>query len=636
MSTSPVDLVVSQLKTRGLKVTQAKGGKYEAQCPVHEDHKSSLSISEGDDGRALVHCHALSGCTFDSIISALELQPSDLFVKTGERKVASSFPASQPKREPSSRTPKKKKPIGKVVKAYDYVDGDGKLLYQAVRYAPKGFRRRSPKTGGGWSWRVPDGIPRVLYRLPEVIDAIASGQLVFLCEGEKDADAVAATGACGTTWIGGADQWLPEYATQLTGAAVVNLGDNDEPGQVSMRCRELALTKVAKIVDCRRAVVGKDVFDHLETGHDLADLVPVETPPVKETKWRTNARTLEGVEPLDVEWIWPGRVPRGMVTVLSGPKGSGKGQIVVDVIRAVTTGSTMPFGDGTHWKRVPEGRCVYLNAEDPREYTLVPRLNAAGADLSRLIHFSSLERNDERITVTLADHFAEIEAVVREHHPVLLAIDTLRTHAGADLNSNSEMAPIMGRLALLAERYNLAVLVVHHPTKVPHARASSDVSGAGVITSTPRSVLQVGFDANKTRRAIFHSDCNVAPEAPPLGYSVSQGFQGTGPTDLTIDETRRHSPPRTGRPSKTEEAADRLESLLSGGPRLVNQVRTDMEAAGLANQFKGARRELGVSSIRLTKAESPTCAACHILTRPNQAKDDARAEFVKRLGATGG
>ena len=71
MASSPVELVLA-------KLPEAKRNQkgWNVQCPAHEDRRPSLSIAEGDDGRALLHCHA--GCTAEQITEALGLTLADL------------------------------------------------------------------------------------------------------------------------------------------------------------------------------------------------------------------------------------------------------------------------------------------------------------------------------------------------------------------------------------------------------------------------------------------------------------------------------------------------------------------------------------------------------------------------------
>src|SRR5262249_45402939 len=68
-----------------------------------------------------------------------------------------------------------------IVETYDYTDESGAPLFQVVRLAPKDFRQRRPNEKGGWCWSL-SKTRRVLYRLPEVRDAVAGGRMVFVVE----------------------------------------------------------------------------------------------------------------------------------------------------------------------------------------------------------------------------------------------------------------------------------------------------------------------------------------------------------------------------------------------------------------------------------------------------------------------
>src|ERR1700730_6525628 len=61
---------------------------------------------------------------------------------------------------------------GHLEKSYDYVNEAGELLFQVVRFEPKDFRQRRPDGRNGWIWNL-NGTRRVLYRFPEVIEALA-------------------------------------------------------------------------------------------------------------------------------------------------------------------------------------------------------------------------------------------------------------------------------------------------------------------------------------------------------------------------------------------------------------------------------------------------------------------------------
>jgi hypothetical protein len=65
--------VLRALGDRGLRRT---GEGWQARCPSHDDQRASLSVGEGGDGRALLHCHA--GCDLEDVLRALDLERADL------------------------------------------------------------------------------------------------------------------------------------------------------------------------------------------------------------------------------------------------------------------------------------------------------------------------------------------------------------------------------------------------------------------------------------------------------------------------------------------------------------------------------------------------------------------------------
>jgi hypothetical protein len=127
----------------------------------------------------------------------------------------------------------KSKPKRKIAAVYPYVDEQGEVLFEVVRYVPKDFRQRHPDGNGGWVWKLPDGPGRyLLFRLAEVAEAIANGQPVFICEGEKDALNGARLGVVTTCNAGGAKNWKPEHAAHLKGATdIIIVPHQDDAGR---------------------------------------------------------------------------------------------------------------------------------------------------------------------------------------------------------------------------------------------------------------------------------------------------------------------------------------------------------------------------------------------------------------------
>ncbi|MDQ3556749.1 MAG: DUF3987 domain-containing protein, partial [Gemmatimonadota bacterium] len=225
------------------------GGGWTARCPAHEDRRASLSVGGGTDGRVLLHCHA--GCPPDAVANAAGLTIADLFADA---------PSGNGK--------------ASIVAEYDYTDEAGELLFQAVRLFPKDFRQRRPDGGGGWAWKLGD-VRRVPYRLPELVDAVRAGRLVFVVEGERDADRLHALDFAATCNAGGAGKWAAPLSEHFRGARVVILPDNDEPGRqhaVDVAAKLHGIASGVRIVELPGLPPKGDVSDWLDSGGTVEQL----------------------------------------------------------------------------------------------------------------------------------------------------------------------------------------------------------------------------------------------------------------------------------------------------------------------------------------------------------------------------
>ncbi len=252
MAGSPIDRVLDALRAHGSDPRRNESG-WSAKCPAHSDESPSLSVDEGEDGCALMYCHA--GCATEAIASGLGLTTADLF------------------------RPKPVKRRREILATYDYTDENGELIFQAVKYSggePR-FHQRHPDGHGGWVWNL-KGVPRVLYALPLVRATADAGGTIYVCEGEKDADAAALAGVCATTNPMGAGEWKPAYSESLQGASrVVVVADRDDADRKHARQVAASVSEHVAEVTIVEPVTGNDLSDHLNAGHTIDDLVPVDT-----------------------------------------------------------------------------------------------------------------------------------------------------------------------------------------------------------------------------------------------------------------------------------------------------------------------------------------------------------------------
>ncbi|MDX1920810.1 MAG: DUF3987 domain-containing protein, partial [Candidatus Caenarcaniphilales bacterium] len=236
------------------KVKDRKG-YYSTRCPSHNDQNNSLSIRVRNEK---IQLKCFTGCSVDSILSAVGLQIKDLYI------------------EPFSQNGKAQK---KIVETYDYCDEKGDLLYQNVRYSPKGFVQRRPNGQGGFDYNLND-VRRVPYRLRELIEANTEGKDIFLCEGEKDADNLRKLGFTASSF----KNWKPEFNPYIKDCRVYLIQDHDQAGFAFAEnaCQLLSgNVRSLKIIDLFADEIlpekhGKDVSDYISSCKREEDLSDVE------------------------------------------------------------------------------------------------------------------------------------------------------------------------------------------------------------------------------------------------------------------------------------------------------------------------------------------------------------------------
>ena len=216
-----------------------------ALCPFHDDKEPSFSIYDDDTRWKCFSCD-IGGDVIDLMARFNNTTPKEViqaFINKSnnntERQIGINTGKSSAKVEKDGsqyRSDKKTAGNGlkaatltqqKPVKTYDYTDVNGDLLYQQCRFEPKTFRPRRRDNAGNWVWNL-NGVVRVLYNLSRVVEE----SVIVLVEGEKDADAVSATGFCGTTNLNGANSWLDSYSEYLKGKDLIIVPDQDKPGPI--------------------------------------------------------------------------------------------------------------------------------------------------------------------------------------------------------------------------------------------------------------------------------------------------------------------------------------------------------------------------------------------------------------------
>ena len=172
----------------------------------------------------------------------------------------------------------------------------------------------------------------------------------------------------------------------------------------------------------------------------------------KHSSTDSHVRSMSGVHARPVEWLWPGWIPLGKLTVLDGDPGVGKSTLLLDLAARLSRDGVMPDG-----ARGPLGAALVLSAEDGEEDTIRPRLAAAGAVLERICTLPAVRDEDgETRPPEIPLDLPVIDAAVRQFGARLLVIDPLMAYlTGADASVDQEVRRALFKLSRLAERRRL-------------------------------------------------------------------------------------------------------------------------------------------------------------------------------------
>ena len=629
----PIDLVLSRLP--GAK---RFGESWRCACPSHGGtNKTSLKIDVGDGGRVLFSCKS-RGCTADAIIKKLELPrwvlgPDEDIAPAAPRRTSKPPPASISMPPPS----KPDKPVPVYAEALDaiaaletrlgakwtaiwgYLDDNGEPGGATLRFSPEPGsteKRIRPisRRADGWVLQAME-LPRPLYRLTELKST--SGR-VFVTEGEKAAEAGRSLGLTVTTSAGGASAAKFTCWEALAGREVIILPDNDEPGmrfaedvvRLLFKQDAAAVVKVVTLpslpprgdlfdfVEARDSVEDADLKIAIET---LASKAAVEEPPQPERAVERPAASpvivrMSDVKPELVEWLWSDRFAIGKLTLIAGDPGLGKSLITLDMAARLSRGTPWPDALDEH---VLVGGTVLLSAEDDPGDTIRPRLDAAGADASKIAVMTGITRHDSEGDIldsfNLASDLSALELAIEQTPDCrLVVIDPITAYLGrTDSYKNAELRGLLAPLAELAQRRRVVVVAVTHLRKGEGAAIYRTMGSLAFVAAARAAWGVVKDKDNPRRRLMLPIKNNLAPDVQGLAYAIG----GTGPLNapvllwsdepVTVDVDEAMAPPKRGGEEvdleewvKSRKGGCTVSELARSGPRQF-RGRTDAAKAAL-------------------------------------------------------
>jgi hypothetical protein len=422
-----------------------------------------------------------------------------------DRRPNGAASAKEQRREPDDGARKT------LVTSWDYVDEQGDLLFQTLRYQFKlpdgswrlgkdgkvektyGQRRkvrRDEESRDGWIYSV-KGTRLVPYRLPDIVEALADERAVFVVEGEKCADRLWDEGVPATCNPMGAGKWPEEFGDIFRNADVVILPDNDEPGRKHRDLVGSSLKGVAgrtRVLDLPGLKEKGDSFDWQEAGGTADQLYALVEKQAR--LWAPGAEPFRSkfgaTSWADVfrprtpyQWLVKGIIPELEAVLIYGAPQTGKSFETQNMALHIARG--LEF----HGRRVKQSGVVYCAFEGGKGF-----LNRQHA--YALHHSLGADAPIDMVVLTKrADLFSDdvdTDALIVEikHHgsnfrnPLgLVVLDTYSAATpGANENASEDVSKVKARVMRIVEQCQCTVIVVHHkPASGGRPRGHGSLTG---------------------------------------------------------------------------------------------------------------------------------------------------------------
>jgi putative DNA primase/helicase len=483
------------LAERGYELQRAGKNFVTNGCPVTEHKKGHRPVTLYTE-TASWNCHDCKrgGSVIDWVMLEKNVSAGDAMRELGGGKNG-----SEPQRPPRRL----------IAKTYDYTDENGELLFQCVRYFPKGFSQRRPDGNGNWIWgltagkyvqgkdgnwykendKTPPALPRkrfeavetALYRLPEIIKL----QSVCVAEGEKDADNLNSLGFTATTNPMGAGKWRDaEYSETLRGKDVIVFGDDDETGE--KHTAEVIESLQGKAHSIKHVTLPdgfKDVSDYIASlppdsaARSLRNLIAATPELEREKSWDdaisaavVTSRELAGLaltprKKLLGDWFCEGDL--GFIFAF---RGVGKTWLALAIAQALSTAGKL--GD---WKAQEPVKVLYVDGEMPPDLMRdrTQGLERGNAELEFLNHEILFERAGRVLNIANREVQQALTAHCIANNVKALILDNLSTLASGMKENEADSWEQLNPWLLDLRRRRIAVVIVHHAGRSGEMRGTS-------------------------------------------------------------------------------------------------------------------------------------------------------------------
>ena len=427
----------------------------------------------------------------------------------------------------------------KPVALHVYTDESGEVLYWRIRckhpvtkekwirpmwLSPAGYKLSEPE--------FPNGKP--LYALHRLVSN--PDKEIWVVEGEKKADELNKLGLI-TTTSGGATSADSTDWGLLRGRTVRIWPDNDDPGksyakEVTDKLKGMGF--IVSCIDVEKLGLGpkEDCVDWLEA-HPNASSADIEALPNLTSQQEEDAAIQSkfklavqitcatDIKPKPIDWLWEGWLARGKLEVFAGMAGTGKTTIAISLAATISNGGSFPDNS-----RSPVGNVLIWSGEDSPEDTLVPRLIAAGADLSKVHFIGDVKDGDVTRSFNPAIDIVSLNhAAARIGKISMLIVDPIVNAVAGDSHKNSEVRRALQPLVDFGEKMSCAVLGISHFSKGTGGKEPLErVTGSLAFGALARIVLATAkiTEGETSKRIFCRAKSNIGLDDGGFEYTLEQ------------------------------------------------------------------------------------------------------------------
>lgn len=320
---------------------------------------------------------------------------------------------------------------------------------------------------------------------------------------------------------------------------------------------------------------------------------------------------METVEVEQIEWLLYPFIPFGKVTIIQGDPGEGKTTMVLQIIAKLTRGEPILLKQQSQKEAQKDSEenlkqkvlsqdnpiqpvnVIYQTAEDGLGDTIKPRLLAAGADCSRVQVIDDREQ-----PLTMLD--VRLEEAIMQTKARMVVLDPIQGFLGTDVDMHraNEIRPLMKRVAVLAEKYHCAIILIGHMNKNSNGKSSYRGLGSIDFQAAARSVLIVGrLKDEPETRVMCHVKSSLAPEGKSVAFRLDKetGFQWIGEYDISADDLLSGD----ARGQKSRIAKEFLLDILADGGMAQKKIEEEASKQGIKKKtLRNAKQELEIDSVK--------------------------------------